>query len=284
MKKVFKNTLLWITALLITIFISYYQKTTGPTWPVKFEFSYENKIIKGKLLRSYYTDSPLPVEIEAADSSITASVKYKRFRLDEPYTEIEFKRTGNTLKCSIPPQPPAGKIEYIISIFRNSEPVNVNFNKPVVARFKGRVSAIVLVFHILFMFAGVLLAIKTLLNCFIKDIDYKKIQISTFISIFIGGMIFGPLVQKSAFGDYWTGFPFGTDLTDNKVLISLIIWGLGIVFRKNRSVVIASALFMLFIYFIPHSVLGSDLDYKTGKMKNKFSFLIKSDIKNTEIS
>ena len=39
-----------------------------------------------------------------------------------------------------------------------------------------------------------------------------------------GGFILGPLVQKFAFGEYWTGWPFGGDWTDNKTLAALVAW------------------------------------------------------------
>jgi len=34
----------------------------------------------------------------------------------------------------------------------------------------------------------------------------------------------GPLVQLNAFGDLWTGWPFGGDWTDNKTLFAFIFW------------------------------------------------------------
>lgn len=48
-----------------------------------------------------------------------------------------------------------------------------------------------------------------------------------------------------AFGPWWTGFPFGTDLTDNKWLVGLAV------------------LFMIAVFTIPHSVNGSEYDYAT---------------------
>jgi len=87
-------------------------------------------------------------------------------------------------------------------------------------------------------------------------------------------MILGPIVQKYAFGDLWTGFPFGYDLTDNKVLIAVVFW-VAAFFLKKKSKwwVLAAAVIMLIIYLIPHSVLGSELDYDSGKMKNKYGML-----------
>ena len=42
----------------------------------------------------------------------------------------------------------------------------------------------------------------------------------------VGGFILGPLVQNYAFGELWTGVPFGWDLTDNKTLIACDILGI----------------------------------------------------------
>ncbi len=77
----------------------------------------------------------------------------------------------------------------------------------------------------------------------------------------------GPVVQKFAFNEFWTGVPFGIDLTDNKTLIAMIAWLLAL--WKSREVkygrywVIGAAIVLLLVYSIPHSVLGSELNYET---------------------
>ena len=85
-----------------------------------------------------------------------------------------------------------------------------------------------------------------------------------------GGMILGPIVQKFAFGEYWTGFPFGGDLTDNKMLIMWVSWliavgAIGTREKKNekvsRTLVLCAALVMTVVYLIPHSMRGSELNY-----------------------
>jgi hypothetical protein len=86
-------------------------------------------------------------------------------------------------------------------------------------------------------------------------------------------MIFGPIMQKYAFGAFWTGVPFGIDLTDNKTLIAVIGWLIALIaLRKTihpkRWIIFASVL-MFVVYLIPHSVLGSELNYKELDHKNK---------------
>jgi hypothetical protein len=77
------------------------------------------------------------------------------------------------------------------------------------------------------------------------------------------------LVQYYAFGDLWTGIPFGWDLTDNKTLIALIFWILAVVMNRKEEkpfYTILAAIVLLLIFSIPHSLFGSNLDYSTGKV------------------
>ena len=76
-------------------------------------------------------------------------------------------------------------------------------------------------------------------------------------------------MQWYAFGVWWAGIPFGYDWTDNKVLVSLTAWGIawwknrgG---RRSRASIYAAGIVTLLVYFIPHSVFGSEFDYRTGK-------------------
>ncbi len=86
--------------------------------------------------------------------------------------------------------------------------------------------------------------------------------------IIVGGLIFGPIVQKYAFGAYWTGWPFGEDLTDNKTAVMAIAWIIALwrITRKNASNksrwwIVAAMVVTFAVYLIPHSMRGSELDY-----------------------
>jgi len=101
----------------------------------------------------------------------------------------------------------------------------------------------------------------------IKYPFYKKYALWTLIFFFTGGIILGPIVQYFAFGDLWTGIPFGWDLTDNKTLIALIFWILAVVMnrKKDRPFYIAlAAIVLLLVFSIPHSLFGSELNYSSG--------------------
>ncbi len=91
----------------------------------------------------------------------------------------------------------------------------------------------------------------------------------------IGGMILGPFVQKYAFGVYWAGFPYGFDLTDNKLLIGVVAWLIAAVlsWKKRRPLAsIIAAIVLIIVYSIPHSKMGSQFNYQKNELQTEKKF------------
>jgi hypothetical protein len=86
----------------------------------------------------------------------------------------------------------------------------------------------------------------------------------------LGGLILGPIVQKYAFGAYWTGWPVGEDLTDTKTLAVWAGWVIAVLalgFRgpvvgRARVAVVVAVSLMVAVYLVPHSLRGSTLNYE----------------------
>lgn len=280
-KKIAITVFLWVLAFLFTVAFFVYQRMTGPTHSVMSRESIKGKMISYRLLRSYTEFEKMPVKIKVHERNVKAWLNYKRYKTKDKWTEVEMTRDEEKkeiLKGEIPGQPAAGKVEYTIRVQVDGDNVLINKGKSIVARFKGKVPSVFLIAHIIFMFFGILFALRTGMETLRKEGDYFWMVNWTLSLVFLGGLILGPIVQKYAFGDLWTGFPFGFDLTDNKVLIAFICW-LAAFFLKNKSkwwVLLASSV-MIIIYLIPHSVLGSELDYESGKMKNKYAVVLIND-------
>ncbi|MBU0558633.1 MAG: hypothetical protein KJ799_11360 [Bacteroidetes bacterium] len=77
---------------------------------------------------------------------------------------------------------------------------------------------------------------------------------------------------KYVFDDYWTGFPFGHDLTDNKTAFALIGWLIALFMYKKspnpKKWALVGAVVLIIVYLIPYSVLGSELDYNKIETEN----------------
>lgn len=259
-----KNTVLWVIAVVFTLSLVVYQRATGPTYPIKGKVEIDGEVISYKFLRSHDTDIDAPVAIEVADKEISGVFTYKRFKSFDEWTQVEMIKQGGALLAKIPFQPPAGKVEYSVSLFKNGVEYPLN-EEPVVIRFKGAVPLAVLTPHIFFMFFSLLFGVRAGLEAIFRRKDtLYQVGVALF-GIILGGLILGPIVQKYAFDAYWTGWPFGTDLTDNKTAVIFIFWLIAfIVLRKNRqhkTMVIVATLVMIIVYIIPHSVLGSEIDH-----------------------
>ncbi|MBA3976132.1 MAG: hypothetical protein C0504_18145 [Candidatus Solibacter sp.] len=169
------------------------------------------------------------------------------------------QRRGGLLVANLPEQPPAGKLAYRVILQKDGERVSLG-GAPHVIRFKGDVPDAVLFPHVAAMFLAMLLSARAGLEL-LRPNPATSLLWPTFILLTIGGMILGPIVQKYAFGAYWTGFPFGTDLTDNKTAVAWILWGLA-GWRKSPWLIALAAIGTFAVYLIPHSMFGSELKYE----------------------
>lgn len=272
MNPTLKTTLWWVFAVIFTIVIAEYQKMTGPTYPVRGKVMLNNKEIKYKLIRTAENENDAEISLDVPDQTITGTINYKRFKSDDNLTSAQMQRSGDKLIFMMPKLAAAGKMMYDITLYQGDEHVNLagKDGNPVVMRFKGHVPLYVLLPHILFMFLGLLFSTRTAIEALIKGSRTYKYALLTLLFLIPGGLILGPFVQKFAFGEYWTGWPFGHDLTDNKTLIMVFAWVVAAIkLRKNpqnRLLPVIAAAMVLIVYLIPHSVLGSEIDYtKTVK-------------------
>ncbi len=276
------SALLWILAGVITLVCFTYQDKTGPTYPLEGDFQTAHGTVHFKFLRSETIGTDLKIMLlEPVPSGVTGYVEYRRYKSNDDWETLsmqpgsfEFSRRGRTeseqgIGVELPSlQERAGKYEYLVYIDDGQgEAVSVTGDKPVYARYKAEVPTGVLILHILAVFASMTIAIRTTFEALV-DGDYRRLLWATILSLLLGGFILGPLVQWYAFGVWWSGVPFGYDWTDNKVLVELLFWILALYRnrgeqRDRRSVYLAGIV-TLVVYFIPHSIFGSEYDYRTG--------------------
>jgi hypothetical protein len=275
-----KSLTLWIISLILMAGIVMYQMITGPTFPkrVKMKISGEKFNPDGSSMKKYKSDElsfKLPrssegtytvkLQLDIPDTNISADIKMKRFRSYDAWTMYPMKREKDNLTAEIPHQEPGGKVMYQIFLntpVENKVPVT---QEPVILRFRGDVPIIVVIIHLIFMFGTFTIAIRTGLEALFNGEKVYKMTFWTAILLFVGGLISGPIMQKFAFDAYWTGWPFGHDLTDNKTVVGLLIWIIAAWQIKKHPErkwwAILATVVLIGVYLIPHSLLGSEIDY-----------------------
>jgi hypothetical protein len=170
----------------------------------------------------------------------------------------------------VPVQPAAGKIMYFVSMSDGGEWVQL-LEEPLVIRFKDNIPDWIVPPHVLLIFIALLFSTLAAVEALRRRNKVKIYSMLTLVSMFVGGLIMGPLMQKYAFGEYWTGWPFGQDVTDNKTLVAFVVWLIAFfVLRKNphnRFWPVFAAVITVLVFVIPHSMFGSEFDYSAGEVK-----------------
>jgi len=264
-----KVVLYLFLATLITFAAIIYQRKTGPTYDKKINVTIDNQEYKFKLTRSHGGTTDCKIQLWIPDTEVTGTLLYKQFPTKNAWTEVEMTRENENLFGVLPNLPPAGKYEYKINLKKGDRQFVLNDGNPIYIRFKGDVPGFILIPHIIFMFLAMFLGNLAGIMAVFKHPEYKFYGILTVISLFIGGMFLGPVVQKYAFGEFWAGVPFAWDLTDNKTLVAFLFWVLAYFMNRTKErpvYTIVASIVMLIVYSIPHSMFGSQLDPETGKV------------------
>ncbi len=263
-----KKPVFWILAVLISLAAMVYQRLTGPTYPMDCTITYSDVEYDFNLPRSHDGDTDCPLELDLPEP-IEGKVIWRRFPTEDPWDTIVLVRSEGVLTASLPHQPPAGKVEYLLTLTDNGESINPGDSKSVVVRYKASVPAWALIPHVLLMVLTVIWSTAVIFFALANMPVYKRQVGFTLLFLILGGFILGPVVQKYSFGQFWTGWPLGKDLTDNKVVFALIPF-LAAWFLRNkpygRWLAILAAVVMLVVYLIPHSLNGSELDPETGEV------------------
>ncbi len=260
-----RKTLLWILAFIIGAGTMVYQRMTGPTYPKDGTATVAGTAVKYRLPRSMVIEADAQVSIKAPEP-LTGYLEYKRYKTDDDWKRKKLERKGEALTGALPKQPRAGKLLYKVYVAgADGTGVSLTGEEQVIIRFRGMVPIWVLIPHVLAM----LLAIVTAARAGLAALDKKSNPMAfakwAAIFLFVAGFILGPLMQYYGFGLYWTGFPLGHDMTDNKTLVAMIGWIVALLAGRKgkpaRGWVLGAALLMFVVFLIPHSVLGSELDY-----------------------
>jgi len=259
-----RSFLLWLFAFIFTLAIAVYQRMTGPTYPVGGKKEINGREVRFRLIRSYDGADDAPVYINVPDTTVKGEFSFRRFKSYDAWTTVPMERKGDSLAGKIPHQPPAGKVMYEVTLESHGSRVLLT-KDPVVMRYKGSVPMGILLSHILLIFLAMLFSTRTGLEVIFRGKYTLPYTWITLVTLFIGGLILGPVVQKYSFGVYWSGWPVGHDLTDNKAGVAFIFWVVALVMlyrnRANRFWPVLASFILLLVFLIPHSMLGSEIDY-----------------------
>jgi hypothetical protein len=266
---------LWFLAVVAMLMAAVHQRSTGPTYPLRGELEVGGETVPYALIRSETTTTDARVRIPDPGPAVSGHLAYRRYPVAEPFTLVPLERSDDALVAHLPRQPAAGKMEYHLVLEGPSGTARIpaTADQDPVLRYKDPVPVAALLPHVILMFLAMLVGVRAGLGALMGRPEARRLAWSALGLMTVGGMILGPIVQKYAFGAFWTGFPLGYDLTDNKTLLMWLVWvgacgALGLRWagarreRVGRAAVVVATVLMLAVYLVPHSMRGSQLDYE----------------------
>ncbi|MEJ2493600.1 MAG: hypothetical protein P8Y79_04655 [Ignavibacteriaceae bacterium] len=173
-----RRTSLWVIAFIITVTTAYYQRVTGPTYPVKEKMTIDGSSISGVFDRSHDGDGNHLVEVKVTDTNVIGNLYWKRYKTNDDWNIILMKREDDKLSASLPHQPPAGKLLYNVVLQSGNSDITIP-SEPVGIRFNGAVPLYFLIPHVIFMFMAMLLAARTGLEIFNKEPKFYKLTVNS---------------------------------------------------------------------------------------------------------
>ncbi|MCD6379303.1 hypothetical protein J7M07_02500 [bacterium] len=222
--------------------------------------------------------SVIRVKVTPSDS-ISVSLIYISLR-DSVRKDVKMIRGDSEIwEADLPSLNKGERLKYSFVFFRDGKrvlrvPADGGFY---LVKYKGDISTVVLILHIIFMFSAFFFIIETFLGALWillsgEAIGYTIKMMRIALSfLFIGGWPLGFILNYQRFGPVWEGFPFGWDITDNKTQIIFLFWlittflvrgsffGRGqegdVIGKKQYAVVvIISFIVTVGLYLVPHSL------------------------------
>lgn len=207
-------------------------------------------------------------------------VRYRVGKEEALRTVVMTDEGDGMWRAALPEFEKGTKIYYALELLQGGGTVaripeeNVSF---LFIKYKGKVSAVVLTLHILFMFASFYFMVQSLWSAIgiLAGRAWKAEAVRharwVLISSFIGGWPLGFILNYQAFGVVWEGFPFGYDVTDNKTQIMFVFWLVSLLLvrgsflgrgeerdtlgaRGFASALILSFIVSLLLFIVPHSL------------------------------
>jgi hypothetical protein len=199
----------------------------------------------------------------ALPAGAEGTLYWRRFQVEQAFAAIPLRPDSGTFAAPIPIQPRATRVEYYLQLTAGMYRLRIPPRTPatVMLRYRDPIPALLLIAHIAVMILAMLLGVRAALAAAWEAGGYRGLAILALAALTLGGFVLGPIVQKEGMGAYWTGVPFGWDLTDNKTLVAWIGWAAAALattrgWRRARWIVAAALVIMLAAFLIPHSVPG----------------------------
>lgn len=243
--------ILWLSSLIIVFLIGYIKNVTESNYPITGTFGIEGKKVSYKLDKVSF-DKKFYKNVILSDIK---GIKARTLIINnDKQNEIYYKEIDKGLECEIQKLSPSQKIRYKVIINYNNTTYEIPKNDFVTLTFWGNIPSPVNIMYFIFLYLGLIMVMRSLLEAFTKKINLKKfIIINCTIFITLNILVY-PLYNTYKLGAINHYVPPFSDLVNPILLMILLIWIIGTIlifnriFIKTTTTIISFATILMFFF------------------------------------
>jgi len=246
-----KEIILWLSSLIIVFILGYLKNVTDKDYPVTGTFGIDGKKVSYKLDKVSYDKKSYKNIIISDIKGITANILLKN---DELQNKIIYKEIDRGLEAEIPNLEPGKNVEYKVMISYNDKTFEIPKDDYLTLTFWGSIPTAIIILNFIFIYGGLVMAIRCLFESLTKKSYLKKFAIincTLFITLIT---IVYPLYNTYKLGAINHFVPPFGDLINPLLTAILFVWIIAtiLIFNKKypETVTIVATAATILIYFI----------------------------------
>lgn len=246
-----QTTILWFSAIIITLLAGYYFKNSIPDHPVMGSTGLEGKRVYYLLNTSTSPSNKYDVIIKSALPCLSGFVEWRNASdPDTVVNSIPLSEGSNLLSAKLPNLAPGERIIYRIILNRDNKTIALPASSFVTAHATGIVPSAVRFSFFITLVCGFVLSARTGLEFFKGNSNAKKLALVTAGFFFINAVILTPLKKVFEAGLQLKGVLDFTNYFSLNSFLVFIGWGIALFAIKKFPRFRLSTIIMSVISFI----------------------------------
>ena len=226
-----KEIILWLSSIIIVFLVGYIKNVTDSNYPITGTFGIEGKKVSYKLDKVSFDKKFYTNVIISDKEGIDARAL---IIINDEQSEIAFKKIDKGLECEIPKLNPSQKLRYKVIINYNETTYEIPKNDFVKLTFWGNIPSPVKIMYFIFLYFGLVMVLRSLLEAFTKKLNLKKFTIITCTLFITLNILVYPLYNTYKLGAINHYVPPFSDLVNPILLMILLLWIIGTILIFNR--------------------------------------------------
>jgi hypothetical protein len=243
--------ILWLSSIIIVFLIGYIKNVTDSDYPVTGTFGIESKKVSYKLDKVSFDKKSYKNIIISDIKGVKGKIIWLK---NNENFENEFKEIERGLECEIPILKPGQQIKYKVILTYLDKQFEIPEEDFITLKFWGYIPSTIQILNFIFLYGGLLMSMRSLLELFNKNKNLKKFSVITCVLFITLVTIISPLKNSYKLGAINHFVPKLTEVIEPVLILILFVWLAESIFIFHKkytapvTILITSVTVLLFFF------------------------------------